>query len=478
MSSCIGPPPAAPTAVRPREDREQAERIALSAATRHGAHLRTEDVHAWLAERRRAHVFQVDRVPFEELDAWRFERGTGNLVHRSGRFFAVEGMHVVEHDGPYGDGPRRDWQQPVIIQSEVGILGILGKEIDGVLHFLMQAKMEPGNINLLQLSPTVQATRSNYTRAHGGTDVKLVDYFVRPDRDRVIADVLQSEQGAWFLRKSNRNMVVETADDIPALDDFRWLTLGQIAELLHHDDLVNMNARTVLSCLPYRDTTPGAALSDVQLLSWFTGERSRHDVRVRRVPLASVRGWKQGADAIEHEEGRHFRVVAVSVKAGNREVAGWTQPLIEPVGLGIVAFLVHDIGGVPHVLVHARAEGGFLDTVELAPTVQCAPGNHAHLPPADRPPFLDAVLSAPRSRIRYQAVHSEEGGRFLHARSRYLAVDADGTRAALDPPPGYAWVTPGQLRALTRHGHYLNVEARTLLACINAMAAGPGGGAA
>ncbi|WP_432067599.1 NDP-hexose 2,3-dehydratase family protein [Streptomyces sp. C10-9-1] len=476
MPSRLGPPPPAPAAVRPRENHEQAERLALSAATVHGAHLATAEVPGWLAERRRAHVFRVERIPLAELDAWSAEPGTGNLVHRSGRFFTVEGMHVVEHDGPAGDGPRRDWQQPVIRQPEVGILGILAKEIGGVLHFLMQAKMEPGNPNLLQLSPTVQATRSNYTRAHGGTDVRLVDHFVRPDPDRVIVDVLQSEQGSWFFRKSNRNMIVETADAVPELPDFCWLTLGQIAELLHRDLLVNMNARTVLSCAPYPDTAPGALLSDAQLLSWFTGERSRRDVRAHRIPLASVRGWKQGPEAIEHEDGRYFRVAAVAVRGTNREVAGWTQPLIEPVGTGVAAFLVREIGGVEHVLVQARAEGGFLDTVELAPTVQCTPGNHAHLPPADRPPFLDAVLTAPPSRIRYQALHSEEGGRFLGATSRYLAVDAEGTAAALDPPPGYMWATPAQLRALTRHGHYLNVEARTLLACLNAVAARSRGG--
>ncbi|AXG76602.1 NDP-hexose 2,3-dehydratase family protein [Streptomyces paludis] len=501
MSSSLVPPPAPaaraapapPSAVRPRHDREQADRIALSAATRRGARLPTEDVRGWLAERRRAHVFHVERVPFAELDEWRFESDTGNLVHRSGRFFTVEGMQVVERDRPHGDGPHREWQQPVIRQPEVGILGILAKELDGVLHFLMQAKMEPGTPNLLQLSPTVQATRSNYTRAHRGTDVKLIDCFFRPDRERVIVDVLQSEQGSWFFHKSNRNMIVETLDEVPELDDFCWLTLGQIAELLHADDLINMNARTVLSCLPYRDAAPGALLSDLQFLSWFTGERSRHDMRAQCIPLASVRGWRRGVATIEHEEGRYFKVVAVSVRAGNREVVRWTQPLIEPVGLGVAAFLVREVGGVPHVLVQARAEGGCLDTVELAPTVQCTPGNYAHMPAADRPPFLDAVLGAPSSRIRYEAVHSEEGGRFLNARSRYLVVDVDRDEdadrdvdadrgadpdprgaldiaAALDPPPGYTWVTPAQLTALTRHGHYLNVEARTLLACLNAVA--------
>ncbi|ANN20061.1 NDP-hexose 2,3-dehydratase [Amycolatopsis orientalis] len=459
-----------PGTVRPRDDRDHEERIALSAANTDGVQMRTEDVRAWIAERREANVFHVQHIPFAELDQWRFEGGTGNLVHASGRFFTIEGLHVVEHDGPHGDGPYREWRQPVIKQPEVGILGILAKEFDGVLHFLMQAKMEPGNPNLVQLSPTVQATRSNYTKAHGGSNVKLIEYFAPPDPDRIIVDVLQAEQGSWFYRKSNRNMIVETVDDVPACDDFCWLTLGQIAELMHEDETINMNARSVLSCLPYRDTAPGAVLSDVQLLSWFTNERSRHDVRVSRIPLKDVHGWKQGAEAIEHEDGRYFKVLAVAVKGSNREKVSWTQPLLESVGLGVAAFLVRDFGGVPHVLVHARVDGGFVDTVELAPTVQCTPENYAHLPPESQPPFLDTVLDAPPSRILYEAIHSEEGGRFLNVRARYLAVEADDT---VEAPPGYAWVTPAQLTALTRHGHYVNVEARTLLACLHAAAAQP-----
>lgn len=453
-----------------RENTSLPARIALSAAATEGAHLRTEHFGDWLAERGRAHTFRVERIPFAELDGWSFQESTGNLVHRSGRFFTVEGLHVTEEGEPYGDGPYADWYQPIIKQPEVGVLGILVKEFDGVLHFLMQAKMEPGNPNLLQLSPTVQATRSNYTKAHQGADVRYIEYFVGPDRGRIVADVLQSEHGSWFYRKANRNMVVEAVGDVPLHDDFCWLTLGQIHALLHRDNVVNMDSRTVLSCLPVADAAPGALLTDTELHSWITGERTRHSVRAERVPLDSIPGWKRGESAIEHGEGRYFKVVAVSVQAENREVTGWTQPLFEPVGLGVTAFLTREFGGVAHVLAHARVEGGFLDTVELGPTVQCTPDNYAHLPDGQRPRFLDTVLGAGPDRIRYEVVHSEEGGRFLNAESRFLVVRADETDAPRTPPPGYAWVTPGQLTSLVRHGHYLNVQARTMLACLNAIA--------
>ncbi|ADI09994.1 NDP-hexose 23-dehydratase [Streptomyces bingchenggensis BCW-1] len=458
--------------LRPREDPGLPARLARSAAANQGGRVRTADFGGWLADRGRAHDFSVDRIAFAELDGWSFESGTGNLVHRSGRFFTVEGLSAATDEGPH-----RGWHQPIIVQPEVGILGILAKEFDGVLHFLMQAKMEPGNPNLLQLSPTVQATRSNYTKVHKGLDVKYLDYFVTPGRGQVLADALQSEHGSWFYRKSNRNMIVEALDDVPLYDDFCWLTLGQINELLHQDLVINMDARTVLSCMPEYGQELGtehgpsagerALHTDAELLSWFTGERSRRELRVERVPLASVPGWVRGERSVDHEEGRYFKVVAVSVRAASREVSKWTQPLFEPVGAGVTAFVARRIGGVLHVLAHARVEGGFLDTVELGPTVQCTPANWDHLPSADRPPFLDLVLAPHGGRVRYEAVHSEEGGRFLNADSRTLVVECDD--APLDPPPGYRWVTPAQLRSLVRHGHYVNVQARTLLACLGAM---------
>lgn len=425
----------------------------------------TDQVRDWLDQHRSSGGFGVERVRFADLDGWQRDPVTGDLVHRSGRFFSVCGLHVREEGPPWGDGPEREWWQPVIAQPEIGILGLLTKEFDGVLHLLMQAKMEPGNPNLVQLSPTVQATRSNYTGAHRGAAVRYVNHFVEPSGDDVLADSLQSEHGAWFHRKVNRNMVVETRDEVPLADNFVWLTLGQIGALLEDDDVVNMDSRTVLSCLPLDDGHARARLTDTRLLSWITGERARHHVTAERVALDSIRGWRRGESAIEHELGHYFRCVPVRVQAGNREVAQWSQPLFEPVDTGVVALFTRTFDGVPHYLVHARAEGG-LNSVELAPTVQYTPANYAHLTPAERPPFLDLVMSADLSRVRYQAVHSEEGGRFLNASSDYLVIEADESQAPTLPPPGYAWVTLGQLSWLTRHANYLNVQARTLLACL------------
>ncbi|MFF4403289.1 NDP-hexose 2,3-dehydratase family protein [Streptomyces sp. NPDC001262] len=430
-----------------------------------------QDLRAWLRERRAADRSVVRRIPFAELRSWSFEPGTGALRHDSGRFFSVEGLCVHE-----AFRPQRAWAQPIIDQPEVGILGILVKDFGGTLHCLMQAKMEPGNPGLVQLSPTVQATLSNYSRVHRGAAVPYLQYFTGPDRGRVVVDVEQPEHGAWFLGKKNRNMVVEAAGPVPEHEDFRWVRIEQLAGLLREDNAVNMDARTVLSCLPV--TTSGARGDGFRAgllrsfadrgdvhgaagpAAWIAAIRRRRPVRPHRVPLAGLSGWYATDSEIAREDRRFFTVIAVDVQADRRETACWTQPLFATTGLGLAAFLVRRFRGVPHVLAHARAEAGIAGGVAIGPTVQCVPANH------DVPPrYVDAVLGADPSAVRYCAVHSEEGGRFHRSETRYVVVEA-GPEVPDEQPPDFRWVTLGELSELLLRTDYVNVQARTLIACL------------
>nr|WP_062333281.1 NDP-hexose 2,3-dehydratase family protein [Herbidospora sakaeratensis] len=452
--------------------------LASSAAgTDDGALMTTAEFHGWWAERLAAGRFDVRRIPFSALDDWSFHPDTGNLGHASGRFFTIEGLRVR-------DGGADTWAQPIINQPEIGVLGIVVKRFDGVLHCLMQAKMEPGNVNTLQISPTVQATRSNYTRVHRGARPPYLDLFMGERRGKVLVDVLQSEQGAWFWRKRNRNMVVEVTGDLPVLEDFAWLTLAQIRELTRIENLVNMDARTVLSCLPFetperpepRDAFGEALLRSYrrpqdtlhtagEALSWFTEAKTRCDWTARLVPLDSVKGWERGEYELSERDGRLFEIIAVEVAARTREVTRWTQPLLHPCGQGRAVFLARPVDGVLHLLVQARPEYGLVDLVEMAPTV--------HLPPGVEPQdvedtFLRDILLSETGVTRYDTVLSEEGGRFYRALTRYQIVEV-GDEIPIDVPPNFRWMTVRQLLDLLHHGHYLNIEARSLLACLHSL---------
>ncbi|GAA3732124.1 oxidase EvaA [Spinactinospora alkalitolerans] len=450
---------------------------------------RPDEVRRWIAERRSADGLGVRRVPFDRMEGWRFHPDTGNLAHVSGRFFSVEGLRIRH------GATEREWSRPVIVQPESGILGMLvRRDRAGEPEFLMQVKMEPGNFGLVQLSPTVQATPSNYTRVHAGRGVRHIEHFLPPRSGRVLTDALQSEQGAWFDRKSNRNIVVEAPDGVVAApgDDHRWIPLHTLKALLREPDLVNMDSRSVLACLPLHETAErasdagesfGASLarslrpSDAgaphtigELLTRLNDVRADRWAEVRRIALGQVDGWHREADEVRHGAGRHFRIIAVTAHASGREVRRWDQPLLAPVGVGVSAFLVRRVEGVLHVLVGAHWEPGLAAGAELGPTVQCDTGDFAGLSREQRPPFLDAVLTAPEKRVRYDVVQSEEGGRFHHARSRYMIVEADApTAAEAEADPRFSWATPGQLIGLCQSSGPVSVQARTLLACLHTL---------
>ena len=448
------------------------------------------EVLQWLQQRNREVGVRVIPTPFSRLAGWRFHPGTGNLVHESGKFFAIEGIRVRKDDGT-----NQEWTQPIINQPEVGFLGILAREIDGVLHFLLQAKIEPGNVNHVQLSPTLQATRSNYTQIHKGRKPLYLDYFQNAKREQILLDQLQSEQGARFLRKRNRNIILKIDDEIPTHEDFRWLTLGQIKALMAADNVVNMDARTVLSGLRFNGFLSTLSIYDQNcfandhhvtpfgrdlllselahsgyrsidgILHWLSELKSRYELVVDRIPLNQVDTWQVGDDEIVRPDHRFFRVFGVEVAIDNREVRTWCQPLVEPMQEGICAFIIRKINGVIHFLVQAKVECGNFDVVEMAPTVQCLTGNYkdGYL---YTPRFLDYVLNAPRDRVRFDTKQSEEGGRFYHEQNRNLLIEA-GDDFPVDVPENFMWLTLGQVKEFLRFNNHLNIQARSLIAALD-----------
>ena len=149
----------------------------------------------WLKDQNEKIKVHVERTTFDSMNHWSFDPYSGSLRHDSGRFFSIDGIQITTNWGEVAS-----WDQPIINQPEIGYLGFIVKEFNGVLHFLMQAKIEPGNVNHVQLSPTIQATRSNYTQIHKGSKPLYLECFQHVTPDRVLLDQLQSEQGARFLK--------------------------------------------------------------------------------------------------------------------------------------------------------------------------------------------------------------------------------------------------------------------------------------
>ena len=124
---------------------------------------------SWIKKQKQINRIKVKKKNQNKLIQWKFS--DVSIYHKSRNFFLIKPFAFKQD--------KSEWYQPLIIQKEEGILGIIKKKISNEDHYLLQAKAEPGNINSIQISPTVQATRSNYLRKHGGKKTPFLNYFLK-----------------------------------------------------------------------------------------------------------------------------------------------------------------------------------------------------------------------------------------------------------------------------------------------------------
>ncbi len=441
----------------------------------------------WINDQNKAVEVSVKKVDFKKLDKWYFSKDHAKIAHETGKFFSIDGIRINTTWGNI-----TEWDQPIINQPEIGFLGFIVKKINGVLHFLVQAKIEPGNVNYVQLSPTLQATRSNFQQAHQGRKPLYLEYFKNASKEEILIDQLQSEQGARFLKKRNRNIIIKIDGDIEMHENFIWLTLGQLKSLMQIDNIVNMDTRTVISGISFGNYNKDIlAFSTIlskeesyqnmflkstlsmdeslhsfeDIISFMTELKSTNDLDIKKIPLKDIRNWEITENQIRHIEKKYFKVIGVEVEIGNREVVKWSQPMVEPAQDGLCAFVCKKINGILHFAVQAKLECGNHDIFEFAPTIQTLTGGYKNTP-KNSLPFLDYVLSVDKKQKLFDTLQSEEGGRFYKEQNKNIIVIA-GDEISEELPSNFIWMTLNQLNKFIQFNNHINIQARNLIASIS-----------
>jgi len=448
----------------------------------------------WFDEIKSSSDFRVSPINFDDMKQWSFNPA-GSLAHNSGRFFSIEGIDV-----DLNTGLSTTWDQPIINQPEIGLLGILTKEFSGVRYFLMQAKIEPGNVGMVQLSPTVQATYSNIRKVHGGQSQHYIDYFQENRKSVVIVDQLQSEQGARFYKKQNRNVIIDVTEEVPVKVGFHWLTLREIKLLLERNNIINMDSRSVLSCIPgFRTDTSGGKETDVlgllskeypeiqlgsfsceiikssqsignthvdhsEISAWLAAIKRKYSIRSRLKPLLEVNDWEIRDDIIRHKSEPYFSIIAVNVQASSREVTEWDQPLLKDDTLGLIGFITRIIDNKMHFLVQARVEAGSRLSIELSPTVSCSNYHYKWKKWNRDYAFLEYFMDPDPMTVICDTIQSEEGGRFYHYQNRNMIIHLDNI-ADSEIPGNFNWMSLYQIEEYQKLG-LCTVETRTLLSSL------------
>jgi len=210
------------------------------------------EVEQWFVERRNRCPMETEVIPLRDVQGWHTDPATGNMCHESGEFFVVHGVRctqTVDREVAMG------WDQPFLTQVgyDGGRLGILRKRFQGIPHYLIEAKAEPGNYAKLQLSPTLQATFSNLGRAHRGKKPRFAEHFERTEEcgAKVLYSAWLSEDGGRLYLKRNMGIIVEVSEETPieVPDGFIWMTMYQIKACLWHNAWINPHIRGIIAHL-------------------------------------------------------------------------------------------------------------------------------------------------------------------------------------------------------------------------------------
>lgn len=433
----------------------------------------TESLHEWIAERKSKLYVSLEKISLEECSPWSYQKEEGCIRNGDGSFFKIFGIRQYEH------GSVR-LEQPIIVQDEIGFLGILCCKIEGIWHYLMQAKIEPGNVNTVQLSPTLQATKSNFMKKHGGKAPMFLEYFTEMKPEDILVDQIQSEQSSRFLKKRNRNVIIMIHEQLQEPPTHRWMTLPQIKEMMHHDNLVNMDTRTVLSCIPYvllgqEGDVPFKNKPYFYKTAWSMNRRTIAEIfheinnykmfagsKTELVPLHTLENWHMEEKEFVCRNSYPFKVIFCNISIEGREVTNWRQPLFAAQGRALFGLFCCDDNGIMKFLVKVRPEVGCFDGIEIGPTVQ-REAFSGWQPDAVEKHFMEKLNQ--KKDVVADAILSEEGGRFYQEENRNVILYIEKNELK-EIPSDYIWSDYGTLNILTQVNNCLNIQLRNLLSLL------------
>ncbi len=408
----------------------------------------------WILDQKKINKIIVKRRNLNKLENWIISNN--KIYHKTKKFFQIIGIRVSSNFN------KKTWDQPIMIQNENGILGIIRKKFNRNYKYLLQAKVEPGNINQLQLSPTVQATESNYKRVHGGKKTQFLKYFMKK---KFIIKSKQSEQGLRYLNKFNTNYLVEIKESLKLPKHFKWFSKPELNYLIKQKNLINMDTISVFSCSIKKNKNENVVNTNKKLDNWIRKQNRKYKISHKKIPIKDIKDWKIDKNIFSNLKKRHFSIIGLNIKSNCREVKKWDQPIIAGKKLGFAGFIIKNFNGTTHYLCRFILKPGL-----KGGKISCS-ANFSDINDFKKnvniPSYENRIIKYffKKRKSLYNNIHSDEGGRFYQTQIKRIVVNADKKlNKKLDPK--FIWISHNQFLSLIKK-RMVDIEARLLFTCFN-----------
>lgn len=410
----------------------------------------------WIEDYRKQIKHEINRIEFAEMDEWKFRKG---IIQRDDKsFFSIK---AVTSNHP-------EMEDTVIVhQPEIGILGFILCIQNDELYILLHAKSEPGNVNLTQIGPSVQATESNYNKKHAGRPTPFIEKFTEKGH-HLIFSINQSEQGNRFYNKYNRNVAVLVDNmDLEFHDKkFKWFKHTEVIKHLNEPHLFNTDFKSVISHLfeylwtneqffghvlqnKIFDSCKKDNINSVErLITRINKKRNANKFTSQLIELNELPEWDNESNKFNAHKA-HFNFDYFSITLFDRERIHWNQPLITKESTEKLILIVGMYKDKLCLVFRERYEIGYANYFQLGPTYQFDE-------------FSDK-LPEDEGRLIFSFNQSEEGGRFYKNKSIYAVYERDNIDEFLNSDEYYILNFHEVLQMLKVSGILTN-ESRTLIA--------------
>ena len=337
-------------------------------------------------------AFEIKSVSINDLTDWKFDE-KNNFVHNSGRFFSIK---KIKFNGE---------ESGILLQNEIGTLGLVSCVINDVLYFLIQFKKEPGNIVSAQLSPTLQATLSNQNQVHGGRSPRFLELFTDIEENNYLTNEPLPEQGYRYWRKFNLNSIV-LDKYFKETDEFKWMTLGQIYKFSEIDNSINSCLRSVLSLINNLGSKKIKKNTETIINKYkqkFQNKSSLGD---------SVNKFLNSDknELLFQTNLDKFHIKGISINIEGREVKNWNQPIVyDPYLEEYMQIIIKDEENI-YMLLKAHSEPGYEFGFTFGPTsiIKSKEGK------VESENLIEQFSQHGNIQLIKKIQMSEEGARFYH----------------------------------------------------------------
>ena len=374
----------------------------------------------------------------------------------------------------------------MINQPEIGLLGFILTSDSKNRKWLLQNKPEPGNTNIYQLAPTVQATKSNYEKVHKGKATPYLSNFY--DKKNILIDLECSEQGDRFLNKFNRNVKYIVPEEFVCEDatTFFWINNKNLRKKLQESYSINTDSRSVISCgfwhLISDNPKTIFMLSDLNKKYPESLCKSYYSLDENQIKEAqnlllrinksnpktnSILPFNEMQDHKITEKGivdkNNFSVLSYyDVYLNKREIEKWQQPLLERSSIEHCVLLFTIINKIAYFYLNAFPEVGFFNRVEFGPSFQTGDGKYK-----TNANFILENLE--NIDIICEINQSDEGGRFYRNITKYTLGYWKKSTELISKENGI-WLTAGEIEKLSTLKGVLSNELRTNISLLLAFA--------